>query len=141
MSDYSGYSDDETYSEVEVKTLSLGDGETYPKRNDEVLVHYVGRQAKSQEQFDSSLEKGKPFRFQLGAQPQQVIRGWETGIKRISLGERALIKVPAEYAYGATGVDGVIEPFCDLDFEVHVLAINGRYNKDAKRPARNCVIS
>ena len=67
-----------------------------------------------------------------------MIRGWEVGIKRVSLGERAMLKVPAEYAYGATGVDGKIEPFSDLDFEVHIMAINGMYRKDAKRPAGIC---
>ena len=44
------------------------------------------------------------------------------------------------FAYGAAGVDGVIPPFTDLDFEVHLMAINGRYNKDATAPARSCSI-
>jgi FK506-binding protein 1 len=123
---------------VEVQTLSLGDGETYPKRGDALLVHYVGTLAKGGEEFDSSLGAGKPFKFQLGA--GMVIRGWEVGVKRISLGERAKIKVAADFAYGAEGIQGAIPPFADLDFEVHLLAINGKYNKNATKAAKACVI-
>ena len=137
-SDYSGYSD-AAYEEVQKQTLSLGDSETYPKKGDVVMVHYEARIAREEDEkpFDSSLQRG-PFKFKLGE--GNVIRGWEIGMKKISLGERAMLKIPAEYAYGATGVDGVIPPFTDLDFEVHLMAINGRYNKDATAPARCCSI-
>ena len=78
-SDYSGYSVP-AYESIEVQTLSLGDGETFPKKGDVVMVHYEGRIARDEDAqpFDSSLERGKPFKFTVGE--EQVIRAWDVGI-------------------------------------------------------------
>jgi len=53
------------------------------KVGDTVHVHYQGFIDKSSaagqidKMFDSSLKRGKPFKFQLGA--GQVIKGWDEG--------------------------------------------------------------
>ncbi|CAE7431328.1 FPR1, partial [Symbiodinium natans] len=98
-----------------VKTLRCGDGVTFPKPGDKLHTHYVGRIAATGEQIDSSYERGLPFRFQLGV--GQVIAGWDEGIRKMSLGEHALLMIPSDRAYGVQGAGGSIPPDTDLVFE------------------------
>ena len=63
---------------------------------DTVRVHYTGR-LESGEVFDSS-EGGEPLEFQVGA--QQVIPGFEEGVRGMSVGDKKTIEVAADDAYG-----------------------------------------
>ena len=101
-------------NEITLRTLVPGDGKTFPRSGDKVHVHYTGTLALDGKEFDSSRAPGKkPFAFVLGA--GLVIQGWEEGIARLSLGERAVIHVPSVLAYGAKGAGrGVIPPHADL---------------------------
>ena len=58
--------------DVTVEILSAGDGITYPTRGNTVSVHYTGS-LKDGKIFDSSRDRGKMFKFKLGA--DQVIPG------------------------------------------------------------------
>lgn len=108
--------------EVAVETLSAGDGSTYPKPGDQLTMHYTGTLAETGVKFDSSLDRGEPFSFQIGV--GQVIRGWDVGVMKMSLGEKAILKIPAEMGYGERGAGGAIPPGADLVFEVELLKIN-----------------
>ena len=68
---------------VKIETLILGDGQSYPKRGNTVIVHYTGKLEDGQK-FDSSRDRNEPFEFILGA--GQVIKGWEEGISEMSKG-------------------------------------------------------
>ena len=57
----------------------------------------------------------------------QVIQGWDEGVAQMSLGEKAILKIPAEQGYGASGAGGVIPPDADLQFEVELLGINDTF--------------
>lgn len=46
--------------------LPAGDGVTFPQPNDRVSVHYTGKLTNGQV-FDSSVERKRPFEFQIGA--------------------------------------------------------------------------
>jgi len=48
--------------------------------------------------FDSSRDRGKPFKFKLGG--EQVIPGLDAGVSQLSIGERAKIVIPPDMAYG-----------------------------------------
>jgi len=109
-------------SGVQIETLHPGDGKTFPKAGNKVFVHYTGTLRENGKEFDSSRSRGKPFSFVLGA--GLVIQGWEIGIAQLSLGQRATLFIPSEFAYGETGVPGVIPPNADLNFDVHLVQID-----------------
>lgn len=74
-------------------------------------------------QFDSSYDRGKPFQFKIGV--GQVIKGWDEGVKLMSLGETAVLHLSSDFGYGEEGAgNGVIPPNADLIFEVQLLGIN-----------------
>ena len=102
-----------------LKQVKAGDGRTFPKDGDKLFVEYAGYLQNGQ-LFDSTKNRDL-FSFQLGA--SQVIPGWEVALKHMSLGERAVMRVPAALAYGESGT-GPIPPNSDLLFEVELHGIN-----------------
>ena len=90
-----------------------------------VEVHYTGwlyvdgaRGAK----FDSSVDRGQPFSFQLGA--SQVIRGWDEGVQGMKVGGKRELIIPPDLGYGSRGAGGAIPPNATLDFEVELLRVS-----------------
>ena len=66
--------------------------------------------------IDSSRDRNYPYAFNVGK--GAVIKGWEEIIPGMSLNEQATIFCPAEHAYGANGISGVIPANANLKFEV-----------------------
>merc|ERR550514_907416 len=107
---------------VEVETVEPGDGCTYPKPGDKLRMHYVGKIAATGQLIDSSIDRGIPFRFQIGV--GQVIKGWDEGVMKMSKGEKASLHISADYAYGAKGAVGSVPPNTDLIFEVELVSVS-----------------
>jgi FKBP-type peptidyl-prolyl cis-trans isomerase len=99
---------------IEVKE---GEGEA-AKAGDTVRVHYTGWLENGTE-FDSSLKRGQPFVFPLGA--GRVIRGWDEGVAGMKPGGVRKLIVPSDLGYGARGAGSVIPPNATLIFEVQYL--------------------
>eukprot|EP00931_Biecheleriopsis_adriatica_P043162 TRINITY_DN24683_c0_g1_i1.p1 TRINITY_DN24683_c0_g1~~TRINITY_DN24683_c0_g1_i1.p1 ORF type:complete len:357 (+),score=105.28 TRINITY_DN24683_c0_g1_i1:133-1071(+) len=102
-----------------IREVRPGNGKMFPKAGDRVFVHYTGY-LKDGTAFDSSRNRGL-FSFMMGA--SEVIRGWEVALLHMSLGERAVLQVPSQMAYGSTGL-GPIPPNSDLVFDIDVRGIN-----------------
>ncbi len=83
-------------------------------------VHYTGWLTDGTK-FDSSLDRGQPFKFQIGA--GQVIRGWDEGVKGMRVGGKRRLTIPPDLGYGAQGAGGVIPPNATLVFEVQLLGV------------------
>ena len=73
--------------------------------------------------FDSSVDRGQPFAFTLGA--GQVIKGWDVGVAGMKVGEQRKLTIPPDYGYGPEGTPGgPIPPNAMLIFVVALLKIN-----------------
>lgn len=99
--------------------LEKGSG-TQAVPNDYVRVHYTGSFLDGRV-FDSSVERGEPIVFKLGA--GQVIPGWDQGIALLSQGDKAKLYIPPELAYGEAGAGDAIPPNSFLQFEVELVEI------------------
>ena len=105
-------------SGLTIEDIKIGSGEE-AKNGMLVTVHYTGRLLNGRT-FDSSLTRGEPFQFVLGA--GQVIKGWDQGILGMKVGgERVLVIAPA-LAYGENNI-GIIPPNSTLVFEVELLSV------------------
>ncbi len=90
-----------------------------------VSVHYTGwlQQPDGQKgkKFDSSVDRGQPFGFRLGA--GQVIRGWDEGVAGMKVGGKRVLVIPAAHGYGDRGAGDDIPPGATLIFDVELLAV------------------
>jgi FKBP-type peptidyl-prolyl cis-trans isomerase FkpA len=106
---------------LEVVDLVVGQGQeaTAGKR---VSVHYTGTLTTGKK-FDSSLDRGKPFQFTLGA--GEVIKGWDQGVAGMKIGGKRKLTIPPELAYGNRAVGGDLIPAnSTLVFEVELLGVS-----------------
>jgi len=103
---------------VTVETISAGDGRTFPKSGQTVVVHYTGTFTDGKK-FDSSRDRDDAFKFRIGQ--GEVIKGWDEGVAQMSIGQRAKLTCSPDYAYGARGHPGVIPPNATLIFDVELL--------------------
>lgn len=85
-----------------------------------VEVHYTGTLADGTK-FDSSLDRGQPFSFQLGK--GMVIRGWDEGIALLKVGSKAKLIIPSDLGYGERGFPGAIPQNATLIFDVELLGV------------------
>jgi len=102
-------------------TLEAGDGTTFPKTGDKLKMHYVGTLKAGGKKFDSSRDRGDFFEFTIGV--GQVIKGWDEGVSRMSLGERAVLNISPEFGYGDRGAGADIPGGADLVFDVELTGI------------------
>ncbi|KAF9412015.1 FK506 binding protein proline rotamase rapamycin-binding protein [Entomortierella beljakovae] len=104
-----------------IKTIiTPGDGVTFPKKGQTVVMHYTGT-LDDGTKFDSSRDRGKTFVTPIGV--GRVIQGWDEGVPLMSLGERATLSITYDYAYGEHGHPPVIPRRANLNFDVELLEI------------------
>ena len=108
-----------TVSGLEYWDIKVGTGPTAVK-GQSVKVHYTGWLTTGKK-FDSSLDRGEPFTFSLGA--GQVIKGWDEGVAGMKVGGKRQLRIPPEIGYGSPGAGGVIPGNATLIFDVELLGV------------------
>ena len=108
-----------TPSGLQYDDLAVGEGAT-ARSGQYVTVHYTGWLADGKK-FDSSLDRGDPFAFNLGQ--GQVIAGWDEGVQGMKVGGKRKLTIPPDLGYGPWGAGGVIPPNATLLFEVELLDV------------------
>ncbi|MBW6478596.1 MAG: FKBP-type peptidyl-prolyl cis-trans isomerase [Bacteroidales bacterium] len=91
----------------------------FPEDGQIVRVHYTGFLMNGNI-FDSSIERGQPFRFLLGR--RQVISGWDEGVALMKPGARFRFIIPPDLAYGERAM-GPIPSNATLIFDVELLSV------------------
>jgi len=94
-----------------------------------VTVHYTGwlydadaENARGQK-FDSSVDRDQHFEFPLGA--GRVIKGWDSGVAGMKVGEIRELTIAPAMAYGDRGTGSIIGPGSTLVFEVELAGLSG----------------
>ena len=109
-----------TAPQLQIDMITQGTGPA-PQTGQVVTVHYTGWLTTGAK-FDSSVDRGEPFQFVLGR--GEVISGWDLGVARMRVGDKAKLTIPPEHAYGREGYPGAIPPNATLVFEVELLAVS-----------------
>ena len=111
-------------TELQITDLDEGTGQV-AEAGMVAVVHYTGwlHDAAADEnkgrKFDSSVDRGQPFRFPLGA--GRVIKGWDQGVAGMKVGGKRRLVIPPDMAYGQRGAGNVIPPGATLVFDVELL--------------------
>ncbi len=112
---------------LEKTELGAGSGAAI-QRGQVAVVHYTGwlysggATDNKGRKFDSSLDRGEPFKFPLGG--GQVIRGWDEGVVGMQIGGKRRLVIPPDMGYGAAGAGGGLIPGgATLIFDIELLGI------------------
>jgi FKBP-type peptidyl-prolyl cis-trans isomerase FkpA len=108
-------------SDLKIEVLNEGNEGAVAEAGQNVSVHYTGWLTDGTK-FDSSVDRGQPFQFPLGA--GRVIQGWDKGVAGMKIGEKRKLTIPPEMGYGSRGAGAVIPPNATLVFEVELLGLN-----------------
>ncbi len=96
--------------------LTPGEGGS-PKKGAKIKAHYTGKFVDGRV-FDSSVQRGTPIEFSVGV--KQVIQGWDEALGSMKKGEKRVLIIPSDLAYGPSG-RGPIPPNTPLVFEVELV--------------------
>jgi len=91
-----------------------------PQAGQTAVVHYTGWLSDGTK-FESSVDKGTPIEFTLGA--GRVIPGWDEGVATMKVGGKRRLVIPSDLAYGPEGKPPTIPPDAELTFDVELLEI------------------
>ena len=106
-------------SGLKIEDIKVGTGaEATPGHM--VRVHYTGV-LENGTKFDSSVDRGEPFEFPLGA--GRVIEGWDRGVVWMKEGGVRRLTIPPELGYGHRGAGNAIPPDSVLIFEIELLKV------------------
>jgi len=111
--------------ELEIKTTyTPSDCTVKAQKGDPIKVHYTGTLLSNGNKFDSSHDRGQPLPLTLGV--GQVIKGWDEGLIGMCVGEKRILTIPSDMAYGSRGFGSVIPPNSALVFDVELVGLTSK---------------
>lgn len=106
-----------TPSGLMYEVVQEGTGEASPTAGTSVKAHYTGKLLDGTK-FDSSYDRGEPISFNVGQ--GMVIKGWDEAFLSMKKGEKRVLIIPPDLAYGPAG-RGPIPPNATLVFDVELV--------------------
>ena len=98
----------------------IGEG-LVPSKDNTVTVHYEGFLFDGKK-FDSTKDRGNPFTYKIGEQ-DQVIEGFDIGIRQLREGGKATFIIPSLLAFKSGSSGGIVPPHTSVIYEVELLDI------------------
>jgi hypothetical protein len=106
-------------SGLQYKVLATGDSSgKSPGPSNPCVCHYTGKLLDGSI-FDSSVARGSPATFA----PNQVIKGWTEALQLMRAGDKWLLTIPSELAYGSRGSPPKIPANSVLEFELELISV------------------
>jgi peptidyl-prolyl cis-trans isomerase A (cyclophilin A) len=96
-----------------------GTGEI-PKKGQKIVAHYAGYLYNGKK-FDSSYDRNEPFETEIGV--GRVIKGWDDAFLEMKEGEKRVLILPYNLAYGERGYPPVIPAKATLIFDVELIKV------------------
>ena len=107
-----------TASGLQYKVITTGNGKS-PTITDRATVHYTGKLIDGNV-FDSSVARGTPYTTSLNG----VIDGWIEALQLMHEGDKWILFIPDNLAYGERGSGAQIPPYSTLIFELELIKVN-----------------
>jgi FKBP-type peptidyl-prolyl cis-trans isomerase len=92
-----------------------------PNPGDKVFVLYTGKLLLNGHVFETVQDPNNAMSFRVDR--YAVIQGWDQTLETMKTGEKRLVIIPSELAYGTTGQRPNIPPDTALLFEIELLRI------------------
>lgn len=113
-----------TILEGGVRFLELREGEgALIEEGDRVEAIYTGRLLDGSI-FNQKTGRWHTYRFEVGAQPRQIIQGWEIAMPLMRDKGKYMVAIPSQFAYKDKGRRGQVPPFATVTFEIEILGVD-----------------
>lgn len=106
-----------TKSGLRYVVTAEGTGEK-PSKGTRITAHYTGTLLTGKK-FDSSRDRNQPLSFTVGT--GRVIKGWDEAFLDMRKGEKRILIIPYDLAYGKRGRPPTIPPKATLIFDVELI--------------------
>ncbi|HRH70881.1 MAG: FKBP-type peptidyl-prolyl cis-trans isomerase [Flavobacteriales bacterium] len=88
-------------------------------QGDQITISYRGRRLEDGQVFDDTQLNGEPLSFTYGDK-DQVMQGLEIAVHLLREGQEGSFIFPSEYAFGAKGIPGVLDPYMPVEYTVRL---------------------
>ncbi len=88
-------------------------------QGDHITISYKGRRIEDGQVFDDTQRNGEPLSFTYGDK-DQVMQGLEVAVHLLREGQDGSFIFPSEYAFGAKGITGVLDPYMPVEYTVRL---------------------
>jgi len=121
--------------QYEVINRGPAEGATPQSTSDSCTCHYTGKLIDGTV-FDSSVQRGTPATFS----PSGVIGGWTEALMLMRPGDKWVLSIPSELAYGDRGSGAKIPGGSALIFELELIAVKAASWQDWLTPQVGLVV-